>query len=72
MGLGTYGSRSLSVGGVAVAHAADKIADKVREIVAHNLEADPSERSPGRGCPKRHRGSTSRQRRSMTDVEQPR
>ena len=40
MGLGTYGSRSLSIGGVAVAHAAEKIAAKIREIVAHNLEAD--------------------------------
>ncbi len=40
MGLGTYGSRSLSIGGVAVAHAAEKIAVKCREIVAHNLEAD--------------------------------
>ncbi len=43
MGLGTYGSRSLSVGGVAAAHAAEKIAAKCREIVAHNLEADPAD-----------------------------
>jgi carbon-monoxide dehydrogenase large subunit len=43
MGLGTYGSRSLSIGGVAAAHAAEKIAAKCREIVAHNLEADPSD-----------------------------
>jgi aerobic carbon-monoxide dehydrogenase large subunit len=43
MGLGTYGSRSLSIGGVACAHAAEKIAQKCREIVAHNLEADPSD-----------------------------
>jgi carbon-monoxide dehydrogenase large subunit len=43
MGLGTYGSRSLSVGGVAAAHAAEKIAQKCREIVAHNLECDPSD-----------------------------
>ncbi len=40
MGLGTYGSRSLSIGGVAVAHAAEKISEKARAIVAHNLEAD--------------------------------
>jgi carbon-monoxide dehydrogenase large subunit len=39
MGLGTYGSRSLSVGGVAAAHAADKLAQKCKAIVAHNLEA---------------------------------
>jgi len=43
MGLGTYGSRSLSVGGVAAAHAAEKIAAKCREIVAHNLECDPGD-----------------------------
>ncbi|MGI9100025.1 MAG: xanthine dehydrogenase family protein molybdopterin-binding subunit [Solirubrobacteraceae bacterium] len=43
MGLGTYGSRSLAVGGVAAAHAAEKIAAKCREIVAHNLEADPAD-----------------------------
>jgi carbon-monoxide dehydrogenase large subunit len=43
MGLGTYGSRSLSIGGVAAAHAAEKIAAKCREIVAHNLEADPGD-----------------------------
>jgi carbon-monoxide dehydrogenase large subunit len=43
MGLGTYGSRSLSIGGVAAAHAAEKIAAKCREIVAHNLEADASD-----------------------------
>ncbi|HVF80032.1 MAG TPA: molybdopterin cofactor-binding domain-containing protein [Solirubrobacteraceae bacterium] len=43
MGLGTYGSRSLSIGGVAAAHAAEAIAAKCREIVAHNLEADPGD-----------------------------
>ncbi|HEV2777513.1 MAG TPA: molybdopterin cofactor-binding domain-containing protein [Solirubrobacteraceae bacterium] len=40
MGLGTYGSRSLAIGGVAAAHAAEKIAEKCRAIVAHNLEAN--------------------------------
>ncbi|HEX4345394.1 MAG TPA: molybdopterin cofactor-binding domain-containing protein [Solirubrobacteraceae bacterium] len=39
MGLGTYGSRSLSVGGVAAAHAAEKLAQKCKAIVAFNLEA---------------------------------
>ncbi|MDX6691575.1 MAG: aerobic carbon-monoxide dehydrogenase large subunit [Solirubrobacteraceae bacterium] len=43
MGLGTYGSRSLAIGGVACAHAAEKIAEKCREIVAYNLEADPGD-----------------------------
>jgi carbon-monoxide dehydrogenase large subunit len=43
MGMGTYGSRSLSVGGESVARAADKVADKVKKIVAHLLEAAPED-----------------------------
>jgi carbon-monoxide dehydrogenase large subunit len=42
-GLDTYGSRSLAVGGEAIARAADKIVDKVRRIVAHKLEAAPED-----------------------------
>ncbi|HEU4978122.1 MAG TPA: xanthine dehydrogenase family protein molybdopterin-binding subunit [Solirubrobacteraceae bacterium] len=42
-GLGTYGSRSLAVGGEAVARAAAKVADKARAIVAHQLEAAPED-----------------------------
>ncbi len=42
-GLGTYGSRSLSVGGESAARAADKIAEKARKIVAHLLEAAPED-----------------------------
>jgi aerobic carbon-monoxide dehydrogenase large subunit len=38
LGLDTYGSRSLAVGGVALYHAADKIIAKARKIVAHQLE----------------------------------
>ncbi len=38
-GLDTYGSRSLSVGGVAVALAADKVVAKARKVAAHLLEA---------------------------------
>jgi carbon-monoxide dehydrogenase large subunit len=38
-GLDTYGSRSTAVGGEAVARATDKVADKARRIVAHQLEA---------------------------------
>ena len=37
-GLDTYGSRSLPVGGVALCFAADKVIDKARQIVAHQLE----------------------------------
>jgi carbon-monoxide dehydrogenase large subunit len=38
IGMDTYGSRSLPVGGVALYHAAEKVIDKAREIVAHQLE----------------------------------
>ena len=39
-GLGTYGSRSIAVGGSALCKAADKIVAKCRRIAAHLLEAD--------------------------------
>lgn len=39
MGWGTYGSRSMAVGGSAVAVAAQRVADKARRIAAHMLEA---------------------------------
>src|SRR4051794_14763132 len=42
-GLGTYGSRSLAVGGEAVARATAKVADKVKRIVAHAMEAAPED-----------------------------
>ncbi|MQX37053.1 xanthine dehydrogenase family protein molybdopterin-binding subunit [Roseospira navarrensis] len=38
-GMGTYGSRSLAVGGSAIARAIDKIIDKGKKIAAHMLEA---------------------------------
>jgi len=38
LGLDTYGSRSLAVGGIAIAMAADKVIDKARRIAAHQLE----------------------------------
>ena len=38
LGMDTYGSRSLSVGGVALHEAAGKVLDKVRAIAAHQLE----------------------------------
>ncbi len=42
-GRNTYGSRSLAVGGEALARCAVKIADKARAIVAHKLEAAPED-----------------------------
>ena len=43
LGLDTYGSRSLSVGGVAIAMAADKVIEKARLIAAHMFEAAPGD-----------------------------
>jgi len=42
-GLGTYGSRSLSVGGEAMVRAVDKVTSKIKKIVAHQLEAAPED-----------------------------
>jgi carbon-monoxide dehydrogenase large subunit len=39
-GMDTYGSRSLTVGGIAIVHAADKVIAKARTIAAHLLEAN--------------------------------
>jgi aerobic carbon-monoxide dehydrogenase large subunit len=38
-GMGTYGSRSLSVGGSAIVTSANKLRDKMMKIAAHQLEA---------------------------------
>ncbi len=38
-GYGTYGSRSLAVGGVAISKAAGKVIDKGKKLAAHMLEA---------------------------------
>ncbi len=43
LGLDTYGSRSLPVGGVAVAMACDKVIDKAKQIAAHQMEASPDD-----------------------------
>jgi carbon-monoxide dehydrogenase large subunit len=42
-GLDTYGSRSLAVGGEAIARATEKVVTKVKAIVAHRLEAAPDD-----------------------------
>jgi carbon-monoxide dehydrogenase large subunit len=39
MGMDTYGSRSLVVGGIAVHKACEKVVDKARKVAAHLLEA---------------------------------
>ena len=40
LGMDTYGSRSLAVGGVALYHAAERIVEKARRIAAHRLGVD--------------------------------
>jgi carbon-monoxide dehydrogenase large subunit len=43
VGLDTYGSRSLAVGGVAVLRAAERVVAKARAMAAHLLEASPED-----------------------------
>ncbi len=43
MGVGTFGSRSLAIGGSAVIRAAGKVRDKAVKIAAHILEAAPGD-----------------------------
>jgi carbon-monoxide dehydrogenase large subunit len=38
LGLDTYGSRSLAIGGIALCHALDKVLEKATKIAAHMLE----------------------------------
>ena len=42
-GMGTYGSRSLAVGGEAIIRALNKITDKAAKIAAHLMEADAAD-----------------------------
>jgi len=42
-GLGTYGSRSLAVGGSALVAAADKLIEKGKKIAAHMMQATPEQ-----------------------------
>jgi len=43
LGMDTYGSRSLAVGGIALYHAAEQIIEKARALAAHQLGVDPGE-----------------------------
>jgi carbon-monoxide dehydrogenase large subunit len=43
IGLDTYGSRSLAVGGIAVLRAAEKVVEKARLLAGHLMEADPAD-----------------------------
>ena len=42
-GLGTYGSRSLAVGGESIARSTAKVVEKAMKIAAHHLEAAPED-----------------------------
>ncbi|HZP93399.1 MAG TPA: xanthine dehydrogenase family protein molybdopterin-binding subunit, partial [Burkholderiales bacterium] len=42
-GMGTYGSRSLAVGGTAIVKALDKVVEKGRKIAAHLMEASEAD-----------------------------
>ena len=42
-GMGTYGSRSLAVGGTAIAKACDKIIEKGKKVAAHMLDGKPED-----------------------------
>ena len=42
-GMGTYGSRSLAVGGSAITKACDKIVEKGKKVAAHMLEGKPED-----------------------------
>jgi aerobic carbon-monoxide dehydrogenase large subunit len=42
-GMGTYGSRTLSVGGESAARAAERVREKAKQIVAYRLEAAPED-----------------------------
>jgi carbon-monoxide dehydrogenase large subunit len=67
-GMGTYGSRSLSVGGTAIIKAVDKVVAKAKKIAAHLMEASdatstsPTAPSPSRAPTSRCRGEASRSR----------
>jgi carbon-monoxide dehydrogenase large subunit len=43
LGMDTYGSRSLAVGGIALWNAAQKIKEKAKRIAAHDLEVSPDD-----------------------------
>ncbi len=48
-GMGTYGSRSLAVGGSAIVKSMDKVMEKGTKIAAHLLEANPDDLEFGEG-----------------------
>jgi carbon-monoxide dehydrogenase large subunit len=49
LGMDTYGSRSLAVGGVALYHAAERIVEKAKKIAAHRMGVDETQVEHARG-----------------------
>ncbi|HEX9527555.1 MAG TPA: xanthine dehydrogenase family protein molybdopterin-binding subunit, partial [Streptosporangiaceae bacterium] len=49
-GWGTFGSRSIVIGGGAAGRAARKVADQLRQVAAHMLEASPADIELARGA----------------------
>src|SRR2546423_10409325 len=49
LGMDTYGSRSLAVGGVALYYAAERIVEKAKKIAAHLMEVDEAQVDHVRG-----------------------
>ena len=49
LGMDTYGSRSLAVGGVALYYAAERIVEKAKKIAAHLMEVDEAQVDHERG-----------------------
>jgi carbon-monoxide dehydrogenase large subunit len=49
LGMDTYGSRSLAVGGVALYYAAERIVEKAKKIAAHLMEVDETQVDHVRG-----------------------
>jgi carbon-monoxide dehydrogenase large subunit len=50
LGMDTYGSRSLAVGGVAIAYAADRLIEKARLLAAYRMQVDVADVDHVRGA----------------------
>jgi carbon-monoxide dehydrogenase large subunit len=67
-GIGTFGSRSLQIGGVAAAQAAAKVVDLARQLAAELLEADPADVVLDRVGQRFHVAGAPARSRSWTDL----
>ena len=67
-GVGTFGSRSLQLGGSAIFQASGQVLDKARELAAELLEADPADIELDRAAGAFHVQGTPAVSRSWADV----